>query len=285
MAPEKSPAFQFYPDLFLTDENQAVMSLDQVGIYARLMCYCWRELTIPDDPAKLARLVGGGITTKRMEALWPGVRVCFTPDADQPARLRHPRLDQERLKQAEWHDVQSENGKLGAAKRWGRHRKPSGVAMGSPSSGHSDPNGEQMPLHSPSPVQIPSGSDHTARFARFWEAYPSKVGRKAAEARFRALKVSDPLLEIMLAAIDAQRRTRRWREGYIPNPATWLHQGRWDDEIERDPALERAIGPDYRNDDDWFAQCQHEPRCGSRRQHRERLDLDAEKARLRQGAA
>lgn len=41
------------------------------------------------------------------------------------------------------------------------------------------------------------------------------------------------MLEVMLAAIEAQARSRQWQdEGgrFIPNPATWLNQGRWQDE-------------------------------------------------------
>jgi hypothetical protein len=38
----------------------------------------------------------------------------------------------------------------------------------------------------------------------------------------------------VLAAINAQKETELWkREGgkFIPHPATWLNQGRWDDEV------------------------------------------------------
>jgi hypothetical protein len=45
----------------------------------------------------------------------------------------------------------------------------------------------------------------------------------------------------MLSAIDLQKRSDQWRrEGgqYIPNPATWLSQGRWDDEATEVPEEE-----------------------------------------------
>ena len=38
----------------------------------------------------------------------------------------------------------------------------------------------------------------------------------------------------MIAAIEAQKASEQWtREGgrYIPNPATWLNGGRWEDEM------------------------------------------------------
>jgi hypothetical protein len=37
----------------------------------------------------------------------------------------------------------------------------------------------------------------------------------------------------MIDAVGRQRASRQWREDggrYIPHPATWLNQGRWEDE-------------------------------------------------------
>ena len=71
----------------------------------------------------------------------------------------------------------------------------------------------------------------TRSFERFWEAYPRKVGKKAAGAAFmRVLADTDTLI----AALEKQKTSEQWtKEGgrYIPNPATWLNQGRWEDEL------------------------------------------------------
>lgn len=78
--------------------------------------------------------------------------------------------------------------------------------------------------------KAPKGAD--VRFEAFWKAYPSKVGKDAARKAFDKRKADDPLLALMLAAIDAQKTTDKWRKDggqYIPNPATWLNQGRWMD--------------------------------------------------------
>ena len=70
-------------------------------------------------------------------------------------------------------------------------------------------------------------------WTEFWDAYPSKVGRKAAETAFgKAIKSAD--LPTILAGLERAKASPRWtRDGgqYIPNPATWLNQGRWDDQI------------------------------------------------------
>lgn len=67
-------------------------------------------------------------------------------------------------------------------------------------------------------------------FDRFWAAYPRKVGKGAAERSFERIRPDADLLDRMLRAIESQRQSDTWQRGYIPNPATWLNQRRWEDE-------------------------------------------------------
>lgn len=72
------------------------------------------------------------------------------------------------------------------------------------------------------------------RFEKFWEAYPKKVGKKVAKKVWLKLKPTEDMLNVMLKAINICKFSRQWQsdEGrYIPNPATWLNQERWKDEI------------------------------------------------------
>lgn len=71
------------------------------------------------------------------------------------------------------------------------------------------------------------------RFSDFWQAYPKKVGKDAALKQFENRKVDDELLAQMLAALAIQKPSPGWQKDggqFIPNPATWLSQGRWQDE-------------------------------------------------------
>lgn len=91
-------------------------------------------------------------------------------------------------------------------------------------------------------------------FDRFWAAYPRKVGKGAAERNFERIRPDAALLDRMLRAIEVQRKSDTWLRGYIPNPATWLNQRRWEDEpdgvavpAQRPASTEdrpREIGPD-----------------------------------------
>ena len=72
------------------------------------------------------------------------------------------------------------------------------------------------------------------RFEKFWNAYPKKVGKKAAEKAFEKAKVSESLLQTMLSSIEKAKMSSQWQKDngqYIPNPTTWLNQGRWMDEL------------------------------------------------------
>lgn len=73
-----------------------------------------------------------------------------------------------------------------------------------------------------------------SRFSEFWSAYPKKVGKDAALKQFDARKVDDELQSQILAAIAIQKQSPGWKKDggqFIPNPATWLSQGRWQDEV------------------------------------------------------
>lgn len=68
-------------------------------------------------------------------------------------------------------------------------------------------------------------------FEKFWSAYPKKVGKKSARKAFDRAKMP---VETLLSAIERQKCSTQWSKDngqYIPNPATWLNQGRWDDEL------------------------------------------------------
>ena len=71
-------------------------------------------------------------------------------------------------------------------------------------------------------------------FDRFWVAYPKKVGKEKARRAFEKLHPTEDLLGQMLEAIAKQRRVYSWNKAtwkYIPHPATWLNQKRWEDEV------------------------------------------------------
>lgn len=83
-------------------------------------------------------------------------------------------------------------------------------------------------------------------FETFWKAYPRKVGKDAARRAFAKVKVP---VETLVAAVEAQKASTQWTKDngqFIPNPATWLNQGRWQDE-EYDPNDRYSWADQYLN--------------------------------------
>ena len=84
-----------------------------------------------------------------------------------------------------------------------------------------------------SPQKRNERSNIDSRFSAFWKAYPRKAGKGAAEKAFKKYKPDDDLLSAMLKAIQRQLDSTQWKESggqFIPYPATWLNQRRWEDE-------------------------------------------------------
>ena len=95
-------------------------------------------------------------------------------------------------------------------------------------------NPPSSPSLSPSPRDVSRADED--RFSRFWAAYPRKVGKQAAKKSWSRLHPSEELTQAILQSVEAQKQSRQWKENngqFIPNPATWLNQGRWEDELPK----------------------------------------------------
>lgn len=78
-------------------------------------------------------------------------------------------------------------------------------------------------------------SSYPAAFERWWDDYPKKTGKRDAYRKWTAAKkgigadeLHTRLLDRLPGLIATQQRDPR----YVPNPATWLNQGRYDDPVE-----------------------------------------------------
>lgn len=79
-------------------------------------------------------------------------------------------------------------------------------------------------------------------FDRFWNAYPRHVNKQGAIKAFNKANIDSEMLETILAAIERQKASDQWTKDngqFIPHPATWLNQRRWEDEIR--PAERKQI--------------------------------------------
>ena len=84
------------------------------------------------------------------------------------------------------------------------------------------------------PISPKGGKDCSDLFNQFWTAYPKHIAKQSAVKAFEKLKPDEKLLEAMLKAIAMQKESKQWEKdggAFIPYPATWLNQRRWEDEL------------------------------------------------------
>ena len=101
-------------------------------------------------------------------------------------------------------------------------------------------NEDIPPRGKPARVKEP----YSAEFLLWWAKYPNKSGKDAAwnawQNKKRAKRL--PSVDELIAAVERFRNTEKWQEDggrFIPNPSTWLNQGRWMDELPETESIPR----------------------------------------------
>lgn len=101
------------------------------------------------------------------------------------------------------------------------------------------PSGIQAPAPRPTPTDLTSTPNPVSSslrddaapssFREFWNTYPRRAGKQAAiKAYCKALKTTDA--ETVIKGAARFRDDPNREDQFTPHPATWLNQGRWDDE-------------------------------------------------------
>jgi uncharacterized phage protein (TIGR02220 family) len=126
----KSPAFQTYSADYYMDTNS--WTIEEMGIYQRLLLTEWVNGALPDDRVRLARIAGCSL--KKFHAAWPTINVKFTKydslldsknglyfQVDDTLTgkgyLINIRMEKEREKQRKYKELQSKKGKKSAELR------------------------------------------------------------------------------------------------------------------------------------------------------------------------
>lgn len=237
-----APFMQLYVADYLGDTRH--LTTEQHGAYLLLLMTMWRsDGRLPNDAKKLARIAG--CTASRWSKIAGDVLAFFEVDG---AELFNVRLMFELEKASEKSIKRADAGaKGGAAKALKTNKTPEAIATVLPKHS-SEPYSTSEAKASSAPTRV---SADAPDFARFWAAYPNKVGKDPARKAFdRAVKRCD--VEVMLAAIEQQRTWDQWQRGFVPHAATWLNNGRWQDEPPPTPVMisntgrQNVPGPDHK---------------------------------------
>jgi len=84
------------------------------------------------------------------------------------------------------------------------------------------------------------------KFEEFWSVYPRRIGKGAARRAWeKATQITDPDFIVLAAMCHATFwRKQRTEMQFIPHPATWLNQERWDDDLEAELDTSQSSGWD-----------------------------------------
>jgi hypothetical protein len=91
------------------------------------------------------------------------------------------------------------------------------------------------------PTPRKRGMVYADDFLTFWKTYPKKVGKDAAWRAWKGRTGTRPPLAELVSAIERQAQSDQWQKEngqFIPNPATWLNQGRWADEVGEESSID-----------------------------------------------
>lgn len=98
-----------------------------------------------------------------------------------------------------------------------------------------------------------SSDCYSEEFLEFWKAYPKKIGKGAAYKVFNKLKLTQKDKGDILTALNWQKKSEQWVKDngqFIPYPATYLNQRRWEDEPQ-DAFIGDITDPDrYKEDEE-----------------------------------
>lgn len=83
----------------------------------------------------------------------------------------------------------------------------------------------------PKPTTL--NSKQSDRFSRWYGGYPNRQHRPEAERAWRKLDPDDALTATLIADTAARQQGRKWSEGFIELPATYLNKRVWEDVIEQ----------------------------------------------------
>jgi hypothetical protein len=88
-------------------------------------------------------------------------------------------------------------------------------------------------------------------FTQFWTLYPRKVGKRVAQKSWQRLTAQEQsdVLEALPNHIKYWK-LKNTETDFIPHPATWLNQGRWEDELDMtEKVIKKPALPWYSSDD------------------------------------
>lgn len=252
MALRGQPYLPLYVNDFMIDEKLNECSAESTGVYIRIMClmhkssdygkillkqkYKQTNKQISDFACQISRQMPYDTETilRALEELVENGVLSIEGDTlFQKRMVRDSELSEKRSAAG------SKGGK--ASKSDDNLLKQKYKQNGSKSLSKSEANSENE-IESENEYEIEERKRDSAErgkenldFESFWSAYPKKVGKGYALKSWNKISPGKELTQKILSAVETQKQSQQWKKDdgqFIPNPATWLNQGRWEDDLE-----------------------------------------------------
>lgn len=237
----KASGFSFSPSEYLANQQIQMLSLEEEGIYIRLLSYCWQNGSVPRDPEQAARLVGKGALTTVVASV---LRLFHA--TSNPQELTHLDLLQQKERLTQWKEKSAAGGRKSAAVRKGgstilaavREKNQETIIYNNqnsstPSSLPRDLASSQPRLFASEPPEIDSKASQEA-----FERQAIAMGLLATDGAFlhRQWRSKDPELRAGMTA-DWQQWMLAWKEqGRFPSQFTNPGGGRVPEKARPAPA-------------------------------------------------
>ena len=220
----KSSGFSFSPSEYLANQQIQMMSLEEEGVYIRLLSYCWQNGSVPKDPEQAARLVGKGASTTVVASV---LRMFHS--TQNPQELTHFDLQQQKERLTQWKEKSAAGGRKSAATRKGGQTTLDAVVEKKPETTSQNTQTVPIPTLSPrilAPLQ-----------PRALAPEPPEIDSKASQEAFERQAIAMGLL-----ATDGAFLHRQWRSkdpelragmtsDWRPLMLIWKEQGRFPSQL------------------------------------------------------
>lgn len=106
------------------------------------------------------------------------------------------------------------------------------------------------------PPKKPKKEFDTSKFDAWWAIYPVKAAKKKVLGTWKSRNL-DSKFDMLVADVKNRlENDARWKNGFAPNPTTYLNQDRWEDDVvKQDPVQEKIDSAWMRDDQALLQKC------------------------------
>jgi uncharacterized protein YdaU (DUF1376 family) len=232
------PYYKWFWQDFRANRTVQRMSYVERGLYRELLDECWVEGSIPDSIELMADICGCPVDV--MTDAWQVLSKCFVL---LDGRLHNEKMDSMRTEKDHERVARQVAGrKGGSAKSLNSNDSEASASkcLAKEDVCHIEEKEkrtrreEKKTRPSDSKVDQQNVIKTSDLFNRFWQAYPRKVAKAAAEKAFAKVRPDQQLLETILSSLEVSRKSPGWLKDngqFIPHAATWLNGRRWEDNV------------------------------------------------------